>query len=135
MSDLRELLPVPDEASRPFFDAALKGRLMIQRCAQCAQAWFPLRARCALCHHENLEWEAASGKGRIYMHGRMRQVFHPELADAVPYRLAIVELEEGVRVLTQLVDAEPEQVRAGAAVEVTFEQISDEVAIPKFRLL
>ncbi len=134
VSPLSELLPVPDLASQPFFDAALEGRLMLQRCTGCAQAWFPFRSRCAVCNGPGLEWEVASGKGRIYMHGRMHQVFHPELADAVPYRLAIVELEEGVRVLTQLVGAEPERVRTGAPVEVIFERLSDEVAIPKFRL-
>ncbi|NRA02155.1 MAG: OB-fold domain-containing protein [Myxococcales bacterium] len=134
MSQLSELLPVPDEASRPFFDAALEGRLLLQRCAGCAQAWFPFRARCAACNQGSLAWEVASGKGRIYMHGRMHQIFHPELAEAVPYRLAIVELEEGVRFLTQLVDAEPERVRTGAPVEVIFERLSEQVAIPKFRL-
>ena len=82
MSPLSELLPVPDLASRPFFDAALEGRLMLQRCTGCAQAWFPFRSRCAVCNGPGLEWEVASGKGRIYMHGRMHQVFHPELAEA-----------------------------------------------------
>ena len=134
MPPLDKLLPIPDPASRPFFDAALEGQLLLQRCTNCAQAWFPFFSHCAVCNQPDLEWEIASGKGRVYMHGRMHQVFHPELAESVPYQLAIVELEEGVRVVTQLVDTESARIRAGAPVEVTFERLSEEVAIPKFRL-
>ena len=67
------------------------------------------------------------------MHGIVHQAFHPELADAVPYPLAVVELEEGIRFTTRLVDIDPGDIRAQLPVEVTFERLAPNIAVPVFR--
>ena len=132
MAKLEELLPIPDENSQPFFAGALAGKLVIQRCGACGRPAFPYRSTCAGCGAEGLDWFETSGRGHVYMHGVVHQAFHPELADAVPYPLAVVELEEGIRFTTRLVDVDPNDIRAGMPVEVTFKRLAENVAIPVF---
>ena len=133
-------VPVVDAPSRPFFDGALAGRLMVRRCASCG-TWMwptggigmPLRPRCIACFSGDLEWAAASGRATLYSFVVMHQVYDPAFADDVPYNIAIVELEEGVRMMTNVVDCPNEELKIGMPLEVIFEQASDEVALPKFK--
>jgi uncharacterized OB-fold protein len=133
-------VPVVDAASRPFFDGALEGRLMIRRCRACGTfMWpaggigMPLRPRCVACFSGELEWAQASGVATLYSFVVMHQVYDPAFADDVPYNIAIVELDEGVRMMTNVVDCPNEGLEIGMPLEVTFEQVSDEVALPRFR--
>ena len=134
--------PVPaiDAPSRPFFDGALQGRLMIRRCRSCGTfMWpaggigMPLRPRCVACFSGDLEWAQASGKGTLYSYVVMHQLYDPAFADEVPYNISIVELEEGARMMTNVVGCQNDDLQIGMPLEVTFEQVSDEVALPKFR--
>jgi uncharacterized OB-fold protein len=133
-------LPVPDEANRPFFDAALEGRLLVRRCRSCGTfmsalggVGTPLRPRCVACFSRELEWAAASGKGTLYSFAIMHQVYDPAFADEVPYNICIVELEEGVRMTTNVVECLNGELEIGMPLEVVFEQRSEHVAVPKFR--
>lgn len=132
MSEAPALLPVPDERSAPFFEGAREGRLMLQRCTACAGWLYPVRTRCPGCGSRALEWRAASGRGVVYSHGVLHRA-PPGLRRAVPLTLAVVELAEGVRISSNLVDAEGTRVRAGMPVEVAFEPLSDEISLPVFR--
>ena len=127
------LLPLPDERSAPFFDGALAGRLMLQRCADCQTWLYPVRARCPRCGSSQIEWAAASGRGHVYSHGRLWRAVHPSQQDQLPIQLAVVQLAEGVRMSAKMIDTEPEKMRAGVPVEVAFEKLTDEIAIPVFR--
>ncbi len=137
---LRKPVPVPDEASRPFFDAAAQGVLLLRRCRACETFMSPtgglgtpLRPRCVHCFSAELEWAPADGRGTLYSFALMHQVYDPAFADDVPYNIAVVELEEGVRLTTNVVGCANDQLRIGMALEVTFERVSDEVAIPRFK--
>ncbi len=133
MSETPPLQPVPDERSKPFFDGAAAGRLMLQHCSSCETWHYPVRTRCWACGGTRIEWREASGRGVLYTHGWLRRVYHPDHEARVPICLALVDLDEGVRMSANLVDAEPASVRAGMAVEVTFLPVGDGVPVPVFR--
>lgn len=126
-------VPVPDEASAPFFDGARQGKLMLQCCAACGTWLYPVKHRCPDCSATELVWKEASGRGRVFSHGIQHRAPHPSLEARLPIALAVIDLEEGVRMPANLVDAEAGDVRAGMAVEVAFETLADEVALPIFR--
>jgi hypothetical protein len=80
-----------------------------------------------------LDWAPASGRATLYSFALMHQVYDEAFAAEVPYNIAVVETEEGVRLTSQVVDCANEELKIGMALEVTFERVSDEVAIPRFR--
>ena len=118
----------------PFFAAAKERRLVVQRCTGCGALRFPARDICSACLETAAEWIPVSGHGEIFSYNIMHQVYHPAFAADVPYAVAIVKLTEGPKVTTSLVDCPPAAIRIGAPVEVVFEDLSDEVTLPKFRL-
>jgi len=123
----------PDEASRPFFDGAAKGLLMIQRCNDC-KAWLaPVARLCTECLSESIGWAQASGRGRVHTFGIMHQVYHPGFQSEVPYNITIVELEEGPRLQTNVVGCSNADIRVGMKVQAVFEHASGTVSVPKFR--
>ena len=126
-------LPAPDEASEPFFEAATQGKLLIMRCDSCGAYRYPARDRCDVCWSDDTAWVEASGRGVVYTFGVMHQLYHPGFKDALPYNVAVVELAEGPRLTTNLVDIANDDIRVGMAVEVVFERRNDEVSIPKFK--
>jgi uncharacterized OB-fold protein len=137
---LSKPVPVPDEESRPFFDGAREDVLLLRRCRACSSfvsptggIGTPLRPRCSSCFSADLEWAPASGRGTLYSFALMHQVYDPAFADDVPYNIAVVELDEGVRMTTNVVSCANEELWIGMPLEVTFEHISEELAIPKFR--
>lgn len=129
-------LPVPDDLSRPYWEAAREGRLALQRCGQCRRFQHPPEIVCLACGHEDLAFEPVSGRGVIHAHSVMydRRVYGFE--DRIPYVNVVVELEEQPLLTTvaNLVDAEPSQLKIGLPVEVVFERLTDDVTLPQFRL-
>ncbi len=132
MSD-EDLIPRLDGRSDPFFQGAREGRLMLQRCGQCHAWLYPVRVRCTECGGTDVAWAQASGRGRVYAHGRVHRPLHPAHEARLPLVLATIDLDEGVRMLTNLVDVESSEVRAGMEVEAVFESLSDDVGIPYFK--
>jgi uncharacterized OB-fold protein len=137
-------IPEPDEASRPFFEGALAGRLMLMRCRSCGTPRMPARLHCDACLSTESEWFEASGRGLIYTFGIMHQRYHPAFAAEIPYNLGVVELEEGPRLVTNFVGVSNANLRVGLPVVVEWERHSgladdapgggaDTVALPKFR--
>lgn len=126
-------VPVPDEASAPFFEGAREGRLMLMRCRACGAWRAPARDRCDVCWSTDTEWAQASGRGTVYAFGIMHQVYHPAFAAEVPYNVAVVELDEGVRLTTTITGCPNDAIRVGMPVEVVFEPAGDAVTLPKFR--
>jgi uncharacterized OB-fold protein len=126
-------VPAPDEASRPFFEGAAAGRLMLMRCTRCGAYRYPSRERCDECWSTDSEWVEASGRARLHSWVVFHQVYHPGFADRVPYNVAVVELEEGPRVTTNIVGADHRHLRAGMPLEAMFETVAEGVALPKFR--
>ena len=120
-------LPRLDEESRGFWEAARRHELVVQRCRSCGAFRYHPRAVCPACLSDDTEWVRASGRGEIYTFTVTRQNQAPAFAARVPYVLAYVLLDEGVQVLTNIVDCAPEAVRIGMPVEVTFEDLNDEI--------
>jgi len=142
MAEAKTQKPVPaiDEASRPFFEGALRGELMLLRCASCGTFMSPsgglgvsVRERCVNCFSGELDWAPSSGRASLYSFALVHQVYNEAFADEVPYNIALVETEEGVRLTSQVVECANEDLVVGMPLEVVFERLSDEVAIPKFR--
>jgi uncharacterized OB-fold protein len=126
-------VPVPDEISAPFFDGAREGRLMLQHCMACKMWSFPVRERCPHCFAAALEWRQASGRGTLYTYTVMHQVMNPGFASSVPYNIAQVDLEEGVRMVSNVVGISNDGLRIGMKLEAVFEEAGEGVSLPKFR--
>ena len=127
-------VPVPDEISAPFFNGAREGKLMLQHCTACGAWSFPVRERCPHCFAAKLEWRQASGRGTLYTFTIMHQVMNPGFASAVPYNVAQIDLEEGVRMTSNIVVGIPnDALRVGMKLEAVFDDVGDNVRIPKFR--
>jgi len=113
--------PVVSEESRPFWDAAREGRLVAPFCGTCGHYFFYPRARCPVCWNGGWEWRPCSGRGEIYSFTIVRRSPFPAFEAEGPYVVALVQLAEGVRLMGNIVGAEPEQIRIGQPVAVRFE--------------
>jgi uncharacterized OB-fold protein len=116
----------------PFFDAARRQQLALQRCRRCHTFRFPARPICSSCLSTEAEWVSVSGRGEIFSFNVMHQVYHPAFAERVPYAVVLVKLAEGPKMTSNLVGVEPHDIRIGMPVQVVFEKIDDEVTLPKF---
>jgi len=125
-------IPHPDPDTAPFWAATLAGRLDLQRCDACHRVVAYPRARCPHCHAASLTWTTMSGRGTVYASTIVYRAADASFAADVPYVVALVDLEEGARLMTRIVDCPPEAVRTGMAVAVRFESVSDDAALPLF---
>ncbi len=124
-------LPEPDEASRPFFEGAMNGSLLLMKCSTCDTVRLPSRRHCDRCLSTDAAWVAASGRGTVRTFAIMHQLYHPAFAGDIPYNVTVVELEEGPRLPTNLVGVPNGEIRVGMKVVLTWERHHD-VALPKF---
>lgn len=136
MPDYTKPLPVPQPESDYYWESAANGKLVIQRCKDCGDAQFYPRVFCTVCSSRAVDWIQSSGKGTLFTFAIVHQPPHPGFADDVPYITAIVELEEGVKMPSQVIgiDPDPEKLSIGMALEVVFEKATDAISLPKFRL-
>ena len=125
-------LPVLDEDTQPFWDYCRAGELRAQRCTACGRLRHPPRPTCPQCGSTDVEWQLLSGRGKVYTYAISHQAVHPALEGLVPFTTLIVELDEGLRVTSNLVEGSG-PVQIGTAVEVVFERVTEEVTLPRFR--
>jgi len=139
---------MPDSQSPPAYNRPLPRRhgfgaefygfcknheLRFQRCKGCG-AWRHVpRDMCAKCGSVTWEWAKSSGKGKVFSWTTVMQPMMPQFADAVPYSPVVIELEEGVRMVSWIVGLRPEELRLDLPVEVVFDDVTAEVTLPKFR--
>ena len=126
-------VPTPDFETQPYWDAARDGKLMIRRCRACGDAYFYPRSFCPKCWSEDVEWEEASGRATLYTWSVVHRNDLPPFPDRVPYVAAIVDLDEGPRMMTNVEGCSFEDLRIGMALQVDFRVDSDEVTVPVFR--
>jgi uncharacterized OB-fold protein len=128
MSAKERTIPAPpvNAENKPYFDAAAEGKLLIKRCATCGEVHFYPRAICPYCFSDRTEWREASGKGTIYSYSVMRR------GVPIPYAIAYVTLEEGVTMLTNIVDCDFDAIRIGQKVKAVFKPTDGGAAIPMF---
>jgi hypothetical protein len=129
----RKPLPRVDEESRGYWEALARHELYFQRCRDCGTKRFYPRALCPRCLSPAIDWVRASGHGSVYSFTITYQNQAAGFREEVPYVLAIVELAEGIRLMTNVVGCPPEQVRIGMPVEVVFDDVTPEITLPRFR--
>lgn len=125
--------PSNDPVQAPFWAALANGHLQFQRCGACQHAFLPARTECPACLAAEPGWETASGKASLVSWVIYHRAFHPAFADRLPYAVAIVELAEGPRMISNIIGAAPEQLRIDAPLELVIEW-EEEVSVPRFRL-
>ena len=126
-------LPTPTPQTQPYWDAAKQHELRIQRCKSCGKFRHYPQPMCPHCYSFDVEWAKVSGKGKIYTWLIANRAFHPGFASEVPYATVVVELEEGVRMISQMVDTKAEELEIGMPVEVVFVDVTPEITLPMFK--
>jgi len=128
-------LPNPTSLTEPFWKAAAERRLVAQCCDACGRLRHYPRPMCPDCFAMQASWQQLSGRGHIYSYSVTHQAFHPFWADRVPYVIATIELEEGIRMLSEMPDLTPESVAIELPVTVDFEAIEGGLWLPFFRVV
>jgi uncharacterized OB-fold protein len=125
-------VPSPSPETQPFWDGTKQGELRLQRCDACSHVYFPPRPFCPKCAHRKVSWFKASGRGRLFsyvIHHRPMPGFKP------PYSIAVVELAEGPRMMTNIINCPqtPEALQLDMPVQVAWSKLSDEITLPTFQ--
>jgi uncharacterized OB-fold protein len=131
--DIQHPSPVADEETRAYWEGAGRGELVLQRCRSCDAVQHRPRAFCVSCSSDSIEHFVASGRGSVHTYTITQQNQARGFREAVPYVLAYVELEEGPRLLTNVVGCEPDTVRIGLPVQVDFAPAENGLGVPRFR--
>ena len=126
-------LPLMDGLAKQFYDWCARGELRFQRCTRCGAFRHIPRELCAKCSSFDSEWARSSGRGTVFTFTIVARALHPAFLNATPYAAVIVELEEGVRILSNVVDCAPGELEIGMPVQVGFERQADSVTLPVFR--
>ena len=119
------MAPVVNDETKAYWDGANEGKLLLKRCTACSKTHFYPRVICPHCQSSATEWYEGAGTGTIYSYSVMRR-------GEVPYVIAYVTLAEGVTMMTNIVDCDPDSVAIGQAVEVTFKDAEDGQSVPLF---
>lgn len=125
--------PMNPELSRPFWEAAREHRLVMPRCKTCSNTFFYPREQCPNCMSDDLGWTQVSGRGRLYTFTVVHQTAHPAFQAEAPHIYAIVQLNEGPRIPSNLIECAIEDAQIDMPVEVVFDDVSDEHTLVKFR--
>jgi hypothetical protein len=126
--------PLADAISLPFWQAAAEHRLVVQRCAGCGRTRLPPAPICPECRSAQAGWQQLPGRGEIYTYTLVHRAIAP--GQELPFVVAVIALEGsgGLRMISNVVGAAPEEIRIGARVELVWEDLGSELALPRFRL-
>ena len=135
MAQYNKPLPIPNVASQAFWEGCKKHTLLIPRCRSCGTYHFYPRFFCVKCMSLDLDWVKASGRGEIYTFSIIERPGIPAFAAEAPYVLSLVQLDEGVFMMSNIVGCPPDKVEIGMKVEVVFDDVTEEITLPKFKPL
>jgi hypothetical protein len=135
MTEKKHRKPVPrvDEENKWFWEACSRHELYLQRCRACGAMRFYPRALCPECLSHDTEYVRCSGRGRVYTFTVTHQNQAPGFREELPYVMAYVELDEGPRLLTNIVGTKPQETSIGMPVAIEFEDVEEGMSLPKFR--
>src|SRR6266508_4609691 len=125
MFAIEKPLPLANEDTQEYWEAAKRGELRLQKCGGCGHLRFPPAVLCARCLSGDSTWEHVSGRGKVYTWIVVERPQHPAFYEDVPYNVAIVELDEGPRLHSRIVGCANADIRIGMPVEVVFEKKND----------
>lgn len=131
-SENKKPIPVIQPWTKAFWQGTKQGQLLIQVCDDCQSKIFYPRQYCPECWSGNLKWIEASGKAKVYSFTTTLDMVEPKFWDDLPYVLALVELVEGIRMMTRIVGCDPDDVQIGMDVKVVFKNLNEECALPMF---
>jgi uncharacterized OB-fold protein len=126
----RRPVPKPTALTKPFWEGCRSGELLVQQCQDCGHKFFPPLVTCNRCFSLNVTWVKSSGKGVLYTFGVIHQAWP---GFPMPTVLAVVDLDDGYSMLTNIVGCASKDVTFGMPVEVTFEKLTEEIYLPLFR--
>ena len=126
-------IPTPDMETQPFWDGCKEGKFLVRHCNVCNEDHFYPRPFCPKCWGDDVEWKEATGRGTLYTYSIVVQNDLPPFNERVPYVAAVVELEEGPRVMTNIEGTPHDELRVGMPVTVGFRPLDDEITIAIFR--
>ncbi|HEX75028.1 MAG TPA: Zn-ribbon domain-containing OB-fold protein [Dehalococcoidia bacterium] len=126
-------LPQPNADTRPFWDGCKEHQLRFQKCRDCGHVRWPPSIICPRCYSSEVEWMVASGEGKVYTFVVYHYAYHKAFENDLPYITAIVELEEGPHILTNIVGCSSDEVRCDMPVKVAWEDVTEEFSLPKFK--
>ncbi|HEY4067887.1 MAG TPA: OB-fold domain-containing protein [Burkholderiaceae bacterium] len=127
-------LPKLNDENRPFWDGARAARLCMQRCGECRHIRFPISHVCPQCLSYDFDWADLSGRGSVFAYIVYHQLYNKAFAADLPYNVALVQLDEGPRMYSNVVGCRNDEVKVGDRLEVVFDPVTPEITIPKFRL-
>lgn len=134
MNDYKKPLPTITDENRKFWEGAKRGKICMQRCQDCGHIRYPISHVCPKCLSYNCQWTDLSGRGEVFSYVVFYQVYNAAFKDDVPYNVALVQLEEGPRMYSNIVGVDNDAVKVGDKVEAVFDQVTAEVTIPRFKL-
>ncbi|NEB75025.1 Zn-ribbon domain-containing OB-fold protein [Streptomyces sp. SID14478] len=132
-ADPRFDVPEPDAFTRPYWDAAAQGRLLLRHCAACGRTHHYPREFCPYCWSEDVRWRPASGRAVLYTWSVVHRNDLPPFGGRTPYVAAVVDLAEGPRMMTEVVECAQEELRVGMELDVSFREGGGGLAVPVFR--
>lgn len=133
-SEYKKPLPTIGQLNKPFWDAARNQRLELQFCQGCGKPRYPISHVCPNCLSEKFEWTAISGCGTVLSTIVFHQVYNAAFAGDVPYNVSLIQLDEGPRMFSNVVGIPPSSVKVGDQVTAVFDQVTDEISIPRFKI-
>ena len=122
-------LPIINEDNAPYWEYAKKHELRMQKCTRCGHIRFPVSIVCPKCHSMEAEWTRLSGKGKVYSY----VIYHPSYKDDIPYAVAIIQLDEGPRMESNITGCQMEDIKIDMPVEVYFDDVTEDISLPKFK--
>jgi uncharacterized protein len=131
--EISKPLPGVEEDNKPFWDYCKQHELRVQKCLECGKLFYPPSAMCPHCMSFKSEWVKLSGKGKVFTFVIVRQAPHPAFAKETPYAVAIIELAEGIRMTSNVIGCKPEDVKIDMPVELVWEDVNKDFALPKFK--
>ncbi len=133
MLEYKKPIPVPSVESKPYWEGLKNNQLLMQRCDDCGKAWFPPAVYCPHCGSGASTWMPMSGRGKVYSYVVYHRVYNPAFAEDIPYTVGVIELEEGPRMISNVIGIAPAEVVCEMPVEIVFDRVSDAIVIPKFK--
>ena len=125
--------PIINDVNRAFWDGCRRGELLLQRCSHCGRMRYPAGAVCPDCLAVEAQWQPVSGCGKVFSFVVFHRAYHPAWEGRVPYNVALIELDEGPRLVGQVLECAIDDVRCGMPVEVVFEDLTERVTLPQWR--
>jgi uncharacterized protein len=125
--------PTINDVNRPFWDGCRRGQLLVQRCTHCQRLRYPAAVVCPSCLAGEAEWQTMSGRGKVFSFVVFHRAYHPAWEGKVPYNVALIELDEGPLMLSNVIGVDNATLATGFPVQAAFEPIDDSLAIPVFK--